>query len=63
MLTFHQEPRGNALVDWTPAAKTLETIKWMLNKEKYKIHHGLCTKFELNNIMTPYRLCQKFGFL
>jgi hypothetical protein len=34
------------------AARTLETIKWTINKEKYEIHHGLCTKFELNNIMT-----------
>jgi hypothetical protein len=55
MLTFRPEPCGNALeftIDWLPAAKTSETIEWMINKEKYEIHHGLCTKFELNNIMT-----------
>jgi hypothetical protein len=27
-------------------------IKCTINKEKYEIHHGLCTKFELNDIMT-----------
>jgi hypothetical protein len=53
--TFHREPQGNTLdftIDWLLTPKTAETIKWMLNEEKYEIHHGLCTKFELNDIMT-----------
>jgi dolichyl-phosphate-mannose--protein O-mannosyl transferase len=55
MSVFHPEPRGNAsafTLDWVAAAKTTETIKWAINKEKYEIYHGLCTKFELIDIMT-----------
>jgi hypothetical protein len=52
---FHPEPRGNAsafTLEWVDAAKTTETIKWSINKEKYEIYHGLCTKLELIDIMT-----------
>jgi hypothetical protein len=55
MLTFHPGPQGNAMeftIDWILATKTLETIKSTLNKEKMEFHHGLCNKFELNDIMT-----------
>jgi hypothetical protein len=49
MSVFHPEPRGNAsafTLDWVATAKTTETIKWSIN------YHGLCTKFELIDIMT-----------
>jgi hypothetical protein len=55
MSVFHPESCGNAsafMLDWVAATKTTETIKWAINKEKYKIYHGLCTKFELIDIMT-----------
>jgi hypothetical protein len=31
--------------------KSSETIKWTISKEKYKIYHGLCNRFELHEIM------------
>jgi hypothetical protein len=52
--TYFPEPRGHTLefnIDWTPATKTLETIKWVISKEKYEIYHGLCTRFELHEII------------
>jgi hypothetical protein len=48
------EQRGNTSVfniDWTPATKTSETIKWLISNEKYEIYQGLCTRFELHEIM------------
>jgi hypothetical protein len=55
MSTAHiPEPRGNTSkfnIDWTPASKTLETIKWVISKEKYRIYHGLCTRFILHEII------------
>jgi hypothetical protein len=65
MSTFHPEPCGIAsefTIGWVPAAKTAETTKWTINKEKFKIHHVLCTKFELNDIMTHcLMVVHKFG--
>jgi hypothetical protein len=55
MSTFHPEPHGNAsefTIAWLPATKTSEMVKWMINKEKFEIHHRLCTKFVLHDIMT-----------
>jgi hypothetical protein len=55
MSNLQPEPRGNAsafTLDWVEATKTSETIKWALHKEKFEIHQGLCTKFELIDIMT-----------
>jgi hypothetical protein len=49
-----QEPQGNTSefkIDWSPVTKTSETIKWTINKEKFKIHHGLCNRFELHEII------------
>jgi hypothetical protein len=49
-----QEPRGNTSefqIDWSPAKKTSETIKWTIAKEKFEIHHGLCNRFELHEII------------
>jgi hypothetical protein len=49
-----QEPQGNTLefqIDWSPATKTLETIKWTISKEKFEINHGLCNHFKLHEIM------------
>jgi hypothetical protein len=55
MSTAHMpNPRGNTSqfnIDWTPASKTSETIKWVISKEKYEIYHGLCTRFELHEII------------
>jgi hypothetical protein len=55
MSTFHPEPCGTALaftIDWVSTTKTTETIKWVINEEKFEIYCGLCTKFELIDIMT-----------
>jgi hypothetical protein len=49
-----QELWGNTSefqIDWSPATKTSETIKWTISKEKFEIHHGLCNRFELHEIM------------
>jgi hypothetical protein len=54
MSIHHQEPRGNTSefnIEWTPVIKTSETIKWNISKEKFEIHQGLCTRFELHEIM------------
>jgi hypothetical protein len=48
------EQQGNTSefnINWTPASKTSETIKWVISKEKYEIYHGLCTRFELHEII------------
>jgi hypothetical protein len=49
-----REPQGNTLefrIEWSPTTKTSETIKWTINKEKFEIHHGLCNRFELHEII------------
>jgi hypothetical protein len=54
MAANNQEPRGNTSefkIDWSPATKTSETIKWSIHKEKFEIHHGLCNRFELHEII------------
>jgi hypothetical protein len=54
MSTHLQEPWGNTSefqIDWAPVTKTSETIKWTISKEKFEIHHGLCNRFELHEIM------------
>jgi hypothetical protein len=38
-------------IEWSPTGKTLETIKWMINKEKYDIYHGSCMHFKLHEII------------
>jgi hypothetical protein len=51
---FHPEPRGDTsefTINWTPVNKTSETIKWNINKEKYETYQGLCTRFELHEIL------------
>jgi sulfur relay (sulfurtransferase) DsrC/TusE family protein len=51
MSTFHPERTSGFTINWTLVNKTSETIKWTISKEKYKICHGLCTWFELHEII------------
>jgi hypothetical protein len=51
---FHPQPCSNTsefTINWTPANKTSETIKWTINKEKYEIYQGLCMQFKLHEIL------------
>jgi hypothetical protein len=51
---YHPEPCSDTsefTINRTLVNKTSEAIKWNINEERSEIYHGLCTRFELHEIL------------